>query len=263
MNRYRLIRERPLGEFVELDVDRERVARILAGAAREGREWLDAAEVESVLEAYGIPTAASAMVRTPAEAIDTANRLGFPVVLKAVSRRFTHKSDVGGVILDLRSGDEVWAAFREIEGRLRAEDPELQFQVQKMERGGQETILGMVRDETFGPLLMFGLGGIYVEVLRDVAVRVHPITDADAAEMIRSLRGYPLLTGTRGGEAVDLGALEEGLLRLDRLAGDHPSLLEVDLNPFRAGSDRSSTLALDARMRIDTSSGAEGSDRSS
>jgi acetyl coenzyme A synthetase (ADP forming)-like protein len=255
MNRYRLIRERPMGDIPELDVDRSAVSRILETAAREGREWLDAGEVERVLEAYGLPMAESATVQTAAEAIDTANRLGFPVVLKAVSRRFTHKSDVGGVILDLRSGDEVWAAFREIEGRLRDRDPEMAFQVQKMVRGGRETILGMVRDETFGPLLMFGLGGIYVEVLRDVAVRVHPVTDADAREMIRSLRGFPLLTGTRGEEAVDLAALEEALLRLDRLAGHHPSLIEVDMNPFRAGPDRESCLALDARMRIALSGG--------
>src|SRR5262249_53789791 len=148
---------------------------------------------------------------------EAAHALRYPVVLEASSDAISHKSDLGGVALDLRNADEVAQAFGRITGKLRTKDPALKIQVQRMVAGGKETILGMTRDAQFGPVLMFGLGGIFVEAMRDVSVRIHPLTDVSARSMIERIKGYPLLAGARGEKAVDLTFLEQCLLRLSQL----------------------------------------------
>jgi acyl-CoA synthetase (NDP forming) len=204
-----------------------------------------------VLEAYGFPLAPMRTATNAAEAIAAGIELGYPVVLKIQSDVISHKSDVGGVRVDLRNADEVGTAYGEMVGRLRSEDPDLKVQVQKMVRGGHEVILGMARDVQFGPLLMFGLGGIFVEVMRDVSVRIHPLTDVGARNMIERIKGYPLLAGARGDEPVAFDLLEESLLRLSQMIGDlQDDLAELDINPFIVTDRAEDSFVVDARIKL-------------
>jgi acetate---CoA ligase (ADP-forming) len=237
--RYRRWLERPVGEVRAFEVDREGAAEVIAGARAEGRAKLSEVEVMRLLEAYGIPVAPYALARSEEEAVEAAGRIGFPVVAKVVSPRIVHKSDVGGVVVGMEDEGELRAAF----GRLTCEVPgragigvdEVEgVLVQGMVSGGKETIVGMTSDPQFGPVLMFGLGGIYVEALGDVVFGVQPVTDVDAREMVRSIRGLPLLEGVRGEEASDLAAIEETLQRVSQLVGDHEEIRELDVNPWIA-----------------------------
>ena len=175
-------------------------------------------------------------------------QVGFPVAVKGVAERLVHKSEAGAVRLDLRDVGEVEKACRAMRESLG--DPRLRFQVQAMVRGGRETILGIARDPKLGPMLMFGLGGIFVEVMKDVVFRILPVTDVEAREMVRGIRGHPLLAGARGGPPADEEFLVEALLRLGQMAADHPAIEQVDINPLLAGPDRASSFVVDARVRI-------------
>ena len=250
MNRYRQWLERPAGTEYRFPVDGARVAAILRGAASEGREKLTETEAMEVLGAYGIPTVPWRCAHSADEAAAAAREVGFPVVLKVISASIVHKSDVGGVVLGLASAKEVRDGYARMLQRVRERAgvvPEAVL-VQAMIPGGRETIVGSTRDPKAGPLLMFGLGGIAVEVLKDVVFRVHPVTDVDAREMVRGIRGYGFLEGVRGEPAVDLVALQEIIQRVSQLVGEHEAILEMDINPLVAFPDR--VLALDARFRI-------------
>ncbi len=250
MNRYRRWRERPEGAVLRFPADGALVGRILSGAASEGREKLSEAEALEVLGAYGIPTVPWRRVCSEDEAAAAARELGPQVVLKAMSRSIVHKSDVGGVVVGLHTEREVREGYRRMLQRVRERagvTPEAVL-VQQQIPGGRETIVGSARDLRAGPLIMFGLGGVAVEVLKDVVFRVHPLTDVDAREMVRAIRGFPLLEGVRGEPAVDLVALEEVLQRVSQLVGEHEGILEMDINPLVALPDR--VLALDARFTV-------------
>ncbi|MDX1660346.1 MAG: acetate--CoA ligase family protein [Gemmatimonadota bacterium] len=249
MNRYRRWRERPPGEIAEFDVDRDRAAAALDRAESAGREWLGSDEVFEVLEAYGVPVAAGRAARTPDEAVAAAGSIGWPVVLKLESEEIVHKSDVGGVALDLGGETELRQAWEAIVERVGDERVDA-MRVQPMVTGGRETVIGMTTDDLFGPLVMFGLGGVHVEVLRDVAFRIAPVGDTDAEEMIRSIRGYPLLAGVRGEEAVDFDVLRETIQRVSQLVLDHPRIAELDLNPFLAFSEADRCVAVDGRIAL-------------
>jgi acyl-CoA synthetase (NDP forming) len=203
-----------------------------------------------VLRATGIPTARWLDLGTPADVGPVAQELGFPLVAKVSSSRITHKSDVGGVRLRLRDMASVERAVGELLELARTKDPDATVVVQQMASGGTEVIFGAVADQKFGPILMFGLGGIYVEVLKDVAFRVHPVSDVDAAEMLDSIKGAQLLKGARGKAPVDRQALQETLLRLSQLLGEFPEILEFDMNPFMAASGRGKSVAVDGRFRL-------------
>jgi acetyl coenzyme A synthetase (ADP forming)-like protein len=250
MNRYRKWRERPEGAVLQFPADAPRVAGIVARATGEGREKLSEPEALEVLEAYGIPTVPWRRVTSEQEAVAAAREIGYPVVLKIVSRTIVHKSDVGGVVVGLGSEREVRDGYSRMLQRVqeRAGSAPDAVLVQQMIPGGRETIVGSTRDPRAGPLIMFGLGGVAVEALRDVVFRVQPLTDVDAREMVRAIRGLPLLEGVRGEPAVDMVALGEMLQRVSQLVGDHEAILEMDINPLVAFPDR--VLALDARFRI-------------
>ncbi len=250
LNRYRAWRDRPEGTEHAFPADRDRVAAILAAARTEGRAKLTEAEALAVLDAYGIPTAPWRAVRTAEEAMLAAAAVGYPVVLKVMNDQVVHKSDVGGVVLDLKTVDEVRAGYARLVRRVRERTglAVKEVLVQAMVPGGRETIVGMSRDPRVGPLLMFGLGGIFVEAMRDVAFRVHPVTDVDAREMVREIRGFKLLEGMRGETSVNLVGLEEVVQRVSQLVGDHDAIAELDVNPLLALPDR--VVALDARFRI-------------
>jgi acyl-CoA synthetase (NDP forming) len=187
------------------------------------------------------------------QALAAARAIGYPVVLKLVSSTITHKSDVGGVALDLRSDAEVRDAYRGLVERLTALGWQDRMQgalIQPMLREGLEAIVGMTHDSSFGPLIMFGLGGVNVELLKDVAFRVQPLTDRDARELVRSVRGFPLLGGWRGSPPGDVEAVEEALLRVAQLAGEHPEVVEMDLNPLRVLPPGRGCLVVDARIAV-------------
>jgi len=251
LHRYRSLRDRPSGKEVRFEVDTRRARKTIASARGAGRTELTQTEALDVLRAYGFPIVPGRIASTAAEAIAAAGELGYPVVLKALSERISHKTDAGGVRVDLRNGDEVAEAFRDLSARLRRKDPDLRVQVQKMVRGGREVILGMSRDPQFGPLLMFGLGGIFVEVMRDVSVQLHPLDDVAARAMIERIKGYPLLAGARGERPVAIPLIEDCLLRLSQLVGDlGDELKELDVNPLIVTESAEGSFVVDARMAL-------------
>src|SRR5882762_7381104 len=216
LDRYRRLRSRPEGRPRTFAVDRARAAAVLTAAASAGRQVLLPEETEQVLAAYGLTVAPSRVAADEKEAVAAAGQIGYPVVLKGIAEGLVHKTDAGAVRLDLRSAAEVAEASRAMRESLR--QPDLRFQVQKMVRGGVETILGIASDPKLGAILMFGLGGIFVEVLKDVVFRILPITDVEAGEMVRGIRGHALLAGARGGPPVDEAFLIEARLRLGAAA---------------------------------------------
>lgn len=233
--RHHLWLERPVGEIPAFPVDRQAVAATLERARTCGKTHLSETDALAVLRAYGIPTLESHLARDANDAAHAAKALGFPVVLKVASPDIVHKSDVGGVRMDLRTADEVRAACAALLERVHGEAPEARIDgvlVQPYAAGGREVVIGVNTDAAFGPILMFGLGGIYVEVLSDVAFRLEPLSDLDARDMVRSIRGYRLLEGVRGEPAADIGAIIDVILRVSQLVGDHDTILELDINPF-------------------------------
>ncbi|HEX8693348.1 MAG TPA: acetate--CoA ligase family protein [Longimicrobium sp.] len=253
MYRYRRWTERPVGTVRTFEVDRAAVAEIIDGARAEGREKLAEAEVMRVLEAYGIPVAPYRVARSLDEALQAADGVGWPVVLKVLSPRIVHKSDVGGVVVGVEDADELRRAWERVaveaprRAGIGAEEVDGVL-VQKMVGGGKETIIGMTGDPQFGPVLMFGLGGIYVEALGDVVFRVQPVTDVDAREMIGAIRGARLLKGVRGEPPVDLDALQEMVQRVSQLVGDHEAIRELDVNPWLAFPEGG--VAVDGRIMV-------------
>jgi acetyl coenzyme A synthetase (ADP forming)-like protein len=247
--RYAAWRRRPADlPSPEFDTDDAEVAAILDRAA-EG--FLDPAAAFRVLDLYGVPLVRWRLARDGDEAVAAAREIGFPVVLKAVSPGLVHKSDVGAVRVDLRDEAEVARAAEEMARRIPAAGHPLDgFLVQEMARGGHEVIFGITTDPRFGPLLMFGLGGKYVEVFQDVRFAVTPLDAEEARDVIRGFRGFKLLEGVRGEPGADLDLLTEILLRLAQLAQRHPRIRELDVNPFLAAPDRRSARALDARIRV-------------
>lgn len=252
MDRHRRRLARPEGRVESFPAERERAAELLARPRREGRRLLTVEESLRLLEAYGIPTADHRVADDAGAAVEAAEALGYPVVLKAIAPGLVHKTEAGAVALDLGDAAAVRDAFGEIERRSEGwEDARLEgVLVQRMVAGGREVIVGMTTEPNFGRLLMFGLGGVYVEALGDVTFRVHPVTDADAREMVRSIRGAALLEGVRGDPPVDFAALEETLQRVSQLVGDHPGIAELDVNPFLAFPKGGGSTAVDGRVLL-------------
>jgi acetyl coenzyme A synthetase (ADP forming)-like protein len=242
---------RPVGAPPVIQVDRDRAARALAESCADGSGKLGELEALELLAAYGIPVAATRLATSPDEAARVAAEMGFPVVLKAVSPELVHKTDVGGVRVGLMSPVEVATAGAEMVDAVRRALPHADVTgllVQRMVNGGRETIVGISRDPAFGPLLMFGLGGIYVEALKDVVFRLAPIQPLDAYDMVHSIRGVALLDGIRGAPPVDFAALTDVLLRISQLAIDFPEIAELDVNPLLTFSK--GVTAVDARVLI-------------
>jgi acetate---CoA ligase (ADP-forming) len=225
--------------------------RLLSGAAAAGRTTLDAAESRAVLDAFGLTTPADLLATSPDQAAEHARRIGFPVALKLASPDILHKTDVGGVILGVTDEAGARQGFETILARARAAHPDARIrgvQVQRMIAGGQEVIVGVKRDPTFGPLVMFGLGGVYVEALADVSFRLAPLTPADADEMIDEVRSARLLAGLRGARPADRAALIEAIVRIGDLAAACPQIAELDVNPLLVLPEGQGALALDARI---------------
>lgn len=222
---------------------------IIESARRSGRTLLSEVESKQVLEEAGISTTRARLAATRDEAVRYATEIGFPVVMKIISPDISHKSDVGGVALNLADATAVGAAFVEMLRRVGAAQPAALIEgvsVQTMAKPGTEVIIGMTKDPQFGPVLMFGLGGVMVEVLKDVAFRIVPITDRDAGQMIHDIKGFPVLAGFRGQAPADIGALKALLMQLSGFVAAHPEIEELDLNPVFAYDD--GAIAVDARI---------------
>lgn len=224
---------------------------ILEQARTQGRTLLTEVEAKQLLGEAGLPVVETRLAATRDEAIAVAGALGYPVALKVVSAQIAHKSDVGGVKLGLAGDEDVRAAFDAIMAAARKAAPDAAIDgvsVQRMAEPGIEVIAGMTTDPQFGPVLMFGLGGVLVEVLKDVAFRVVPITPRDARQMIREIQGFPVLQGYRGQAPADLEALEGLLVQLSAFIEAHPDISELDLNPIFAYAK--GALAVDARIAL-------------
>jgi acyl-CoA synthetase (NDP forming) len=231
------------------------LSQVIDRARSEGRTVLTEVESKEFLKAAGIDVIDTRLATSREEAISTSRKLGFPVVLKIASPDIVHKSDAGGVKLGLKTAGEVAKAYDQILEAIRRNHPRAKVKgvaVQKMARLGVEVIIGMSKDAQFGPVLMFGLGGIMVEVLKDVSFGIVPLSRRDAAEMLREIRGYPLLKGYRGQEAVDIACLEEWLLKVSAFVEKHPEIRELDLNPILAYSH--GAVAVDARVILEAGS---------
>jgi len=262
------------GDLVEFDdVDDDAITAILDSAVASGDQKLSEADSLRILEAYRIPVARWRVVDAngaddetlSARTAQAASELGFPVVMKIVSPDITHKTDVGGVVLGIESGEEAEQAvenmLRKVNENWVSEETGAEVQggrgaqprldgvlLQRMASGETETIVGITRIPRVGPMVMFGLGGIYVEVMRDVVLRLCPLTDSDADEMIREVKLSSLLQGVRGQAARDLGAISNVIQRIAQLAARHPRIVEMDINPLLALEH--GVLAVDARVQV-------------
>lgn len=251
MTDYARIRARPVGRVRRFRVDRAAARRILNGARLENREALKDRETLALLSAYGIPMPRTTFAANAEEAIARAREVGYPVALKISSPKVSHKTEVGGVILDLRSDAEVFHAYHKLLEKARTHgfaDALDGVLVQQMVVGGQEVIIGATRDVQFGPMVAFGLGGVFTEYFKDVNFRIAPLTDVDARELVRSIRAFPVLEGARGSPPSDVRFLEETALRVSQLVSDFPEVMSLDLNPFRAFEAGKRGLAVDARV---------------
>lgn len=258
--KYGVWRNSPVGKTPALSgVDRARAEKAIASARAAmpagGKDggWMPPGPMGELLAAYGIRLNVARVATNRGEAAAMAKTIGFPVVMKLRSPQVVHKSDVGGVRLNIRTEEEAAQAFDDFRAALKKLNPEAQFEgasVERMLSGGVETIVGMTRDPAFGPIVLFGLGGVAVELLRDVEVRLAPLTDIDAEEMVRGIRGYPLLSGFRGAAKVNEASLLDLLHRVSHLASQHAELLELDLNPVLALPGDTPSIALDARVRL-------------
>ena len=241
----------PLPKFERFEVDRAIVARIFAEVRADGRVKIGDAESRDILTAYGIRAPRSKLCPNSEDAVAFANELGYPVVMKIASPDILHKTDVGGVKIGLESPTDVRDAFDLMMYRTQKYQPNAQIWgclVQEQVRGGKEVIAGMSRDPQFGPLVMFGLGGIYVEVLKDVAFRIAPFDRKEAMAMLQEIRGFGLLRGVRGEPPADLNAITDVLLRLSQLVTDFPEIVEMDINPLMVFEQGHGAMGVDMRL---------------
>jgi acetyltransferase len=251
MDAYRRERDRPIFEPESCEVCKPPVRELFDRVREEGRVSIGDAEAREVLEAYSFPVPQSRLAETPEEAVDIAEKIGYPVVLKVASPDILHKTDVGGVKLNLSSPGDVRDAFDLIiyrSGRYMPDARVWGCLVQEMVTGGREILVGMNRDPQFGPLVAFGLGGIYVEALKDVAFRIAPFSRQEAEEMIHEIRSYPLLEGVRGEAPADHGAMVDALMRISQLVTDFPEIVELDINPLTVFEEGRGAMAIDMRL---------------
>jgi len=250
---YAAWRRRPPRVVARFPVNKRRVERIISRQLRTGRQYMGEARAKEILRAYDFTVPEGRLVTSVEEAVEMAPRIGYPLAMKIVSPQIIHKSDVGGVKLNLNSQQDVADAFELMMLRITRSMPEAVLEgvyLEHMVPKGREVILGMTRDPQFGPMLMFGLGGIFVEVMKDVTFHLAPITQDEAMQMLMGTRSYTLLTGVRGQEGVNLSAIGEALQRISQLVTDFPQIDELDINPFIVGAPGQDSVAADARIQL-------------
>lgn len=230
-------------------------AEIIGKARKEKRALLTEIEAKDLLKAANIPVVETKLATSKTEAVELAKKLGFPVVMKIVSPDVVHKSDAGGVKLGIQNGTQAGKAYSDILASVKKHYPKAKItgvSVQKMAKQGIEIIIGMTKDAQFGPVIMFGLGGILVEVLKDVSFRIVPMNKRDAAEMITEIKGFPILKGYRGQDPADIPYLEELIVKVSDFVDKNPEIRELDLNPVFAY--KKAAIAVDARIILEPAS---------
>ncbi len=244
---------RPPRLVTRFRVNRRRVERIISRRQRTGVLQLGEVKGKDILGAYGFKVHDGALAGSTEEAMEIAERIGYPVAMKIVSPDVIHKSDMGGVMLNLANAEAVGDAYDLMTLKIRKRVPHAFIEgvyVEQMAQKGLEVIIGMSRDPQFGPMLMFGLGGIFVEVLKDVSFHLAPVTEDEAIAMLKSTRSYAMLEGRRGQKGVDITAIASGLQRISQLTTDFPQILELDINPFIVGESGSEPVVADVRMTL-------------
>ncbi|MEM2707312.1 MAG: acetate--CoA ligase family protein [Ignisphaera sp.] len=257
LSMYRELREYILKtlEHVNIyDVDRKKVLSIIESIRNQNRKVLLESEAKEVVKCYGMPVAPTMLATSEDEAVEIANIMGYPVVLKIASPDITHKSDIGGVVMNVRSDNDVREAFRSIIFNVRRFSPQSSIYgvvVQKMVPKGKEVIIGSTKDPVFGQIVMFGLGGIYTELFKDVSFRLAPLSLYEAKEMIMETKAYTLLKGFRGEQAADIASVINILLRVSKLVTDVPEIVEMDINPLFVYEEGAGSMAIDVKMVIE------------
>ena len=253
MYEYASWRKMPPRVVTRFPVNRRRVERIISRRIRSNRFQIGEVKSKSILKAYGFQIPEGYLATGVEEAVELAGRIGYPVAMKIVSPDIVHKSDIGGVRLNINNRDEVQDSFDLMTMRIGQRAPDAWLEgvyVEKMMNKGLEVIIGMNRDPQFGPMLMFGLGGIFVEAMKDIAFHLAPITLVEALQMLKATRSYEILKGKRGHEEVDLAAIAIGLQRISQLTTDFPQITELDINPFIVGEIGVDPVVADARMTL-------------
>jgi len=249
--------KKPVGKIPEFaNINKDKAAGIIKSALEKSgspQVWLDAGSILGLLDCYGIKFVTLKLAKTPVEAAAAAEEIGCPVAVKILTTTIAQKTDVEGVILDCRAGDEVEKAFIRIAENMERIGKRNEMDgviVQEMVQGGVEVIVGVTQHPSFGPLIMFGLGGVYVELFKDVTFSIHPLTDIDAHEMVRSVKAYQLLEGWRGSKRADIESIEELILRISAMVEDNPQILEMDLNPVKVLPEGDAYLVVDGRILV-------------
>ena len=253
LNQQRLWMERPEGKVPCFDVDRQKVKEIILKSVKEGRDQLTTLESIDVLQAYGIIACKYGLATNIDEVVTLGNSIGYPVVMKMTSKTTSHKTDVGGVVVNIRSEEQLRKEYEALLGRLEEKGLLEGLEgviIQEMVKGNREMVCGIATDPQYGPMMMFGLGGVFVETLKDVTFRIAPLTDVDAKEMVQSVKAYKLLQGARGTTPAQINQIEETLLRLSQLVNDFKFIDELDINPLLISEKTGEGIAVDGRIKV-------------
>jgi len=247
---YNIIKNQEYPLPPQFDVDKDAVKNIVEDAKNKGIYTLGL-ESFDILKAYGIPTVRTAITTSIEETVECAELMGYPLVMKIVAKQISHKYDVGGIKLNLNNAEEVTAAYEDMMRNIPTKEPNAELegvQLQKMLSDGMEVIIGMVQDPTFGPMMMFGLGGIYVEIFQDVKFAIAPVNEIETKDMITGIKTYKLLEGARGDKAKDIESIAQIILRISKLATDFPEINEFEINPLMVFDEGKGALTVDMRL---------------
>ena len=253
LNQQRKWMERPVGQIPVFDVDREKAKQIIRQSLSEGRAQLTTRESIDVLDAYGIRVCKSGFATNEQEVVEVGNSIGYPVVMKMTSKTTSHKTDVGGVRVNIQSEEQLRAEYQDLIAKLTEKgliDGLEGVIIQEMVKGNREMVCGIATDPQYGPMMMFGLGGVFIEVMKDVTFRIAPLTDVDASEMIKSVKAYKLLEGARGTTPAQMDQIQETLLRLSQLVHDFSFIDELDINPLLISEKTGEGIAVDGRIKV-------------
>lgn len=253
LDQYRQWLARPEGKMPCFDVDKAKAEKIIAQSINEGREQLTTLESIDVLDAYGIRACKYGLATTKEQAVSVADSIGYPVVMKMTSKTTSHKTDVGGVVVNIQSSEKLAEEYDALMVRLEKAGCLEGLEgviIQEMVKGNREMVCGIATDPQYGPMLMFGLGGVFIEVMKDVTFRIAPLTDVDAIEMIKSVKAYHLLEGARGTKPAQIDQIQETLLRLSQLVSDFKFIDELDINPLLISEKTGEGIAVDGRIKV-------------
>ncbi len=253
LDRQRKWMERPEGKMPVYDVDKAKAERIIKAAVADGRAQLTTLESIDVLDAYGIRACKYGLATNEEEVVNLGNSIGYPVVMKMTSKTTSHKTDVGGVRVNIQSEEQLRAEYQDLIAKLTEKgliDGLEGVIIQEMVKGNREMVCGIATDPQYGPMMMFGLGGVFIETMKDVTFRIAPLTDVDADEMIKSVKAYELLKGARGTKPADMAQIQETLLRLSQMVNDFKFIDELDINPLLISEKTGEGIAVDGRIKV-------------